>query len=59
LPHVVVEMRAVVVCFDGGARRVVRVGVEGVEVRTDALHRGEVLSKISMYVNRLDVLERT
>jgi hypothetical protein len=47
LPHIVVEVRAVVVCFDGGARRVVRVGVEGVEVCADALHGGEVLDGVS------------
>jgi hypothetical protein len=43
LAHIVVEMGAVVVGFDGGARWVVRVGVEGVEVGADAFYWGKVL----------------
>lgn len=43
LAHFVVEMRAVVVGFYGGALRVVRVGVEGVEVRAYPLDGGEIL----------------
>jgi hypothetical protein len=43
LAYIVVEMGAVVVGFDGGARWVVRVGVEGVEVGADAFYWGKVL----------------
>jgi hypothetical protein len=55
LPHVVVEVRAVVVCFDGGALGVVRVGMEGVEVRAYALYRRKVLGRVSMRVCRNNV----
>lgn len=43
LPYVVVQVCAVVVCFDGGTSGVVGVGVEGVEVRADAFYGREVL----------------
>jgi hypothetical protein len=44
LTHVVVEVGAVVVCFDGGALGLVGVGVEGVEVGADALYGRKVLN---------------
>jgi hypothetical protein len=49
LTHFVVQVCAVVVCFDGGAFGLVCVGVERVEVGADALYWGKILSNISKY----------
>jgi hypothetical protein len=47
LTHLVVQVCAVVVSFDGGAFGLVCVGVERIEVGADALYRREVLSNVS------------
>ena len=55
----IVQMRAVVIGFDGVAAGIMIVGMKGVEVGADTLHRFKVLCAISTIAKRLSSWEHT
>lgn len=55
----VIQMRAVVIGFDGVTGRVMIVGMEGIEVSAYALYRFKVLFAVRTIMRTLSPLEHT